>query len=424
MSRRSALMSLAAASAVVVVGILAGCAPEAPVPTATPTPTESVTITPSGDGVLRFGTLLPSSGELAALGPAQVAAVEVAVREINAAGGVLGKPVEVLHRDSGAATADRIDGSMADLVARGVDVIVGPSSTALVERIMPVAIDATIAVVSTTMSSRDVPVVDGSGFLFRTSPEYASQGDALGRILPESGASKVALVYTGDAAGESLKTSLDSSLENHDGSLVASEALAASTRVSAVVTTMSNAEPDAVVVAIAAANRDQTTALITALTKAGLGGTKLWLTSENLTDYSSGLTSGVLDGANGIRGGAATEDSFVARLAQADPAVSDTRLAAEAYDATIAAALAAVFVADDSGRSVSLGLPPATSGGITCRSFGECLDVLRTETDIDYDGISGLLDVSSTGHASGARFGIYRYDADNSYSRASTWDWK
>src|SRR3712207_592736 len=54
-----------------------------------------------GSGPLRFGTLLPLTGSLAFLGPPEVAGVQLAVNEINEAGGVLGAPVEVISGDSG-----------------------------------------------------------------------------------------------------------------------------------------------------------------------------------------------------------------------------------------------------------------------------------------------------------------------------------
>ena len=57
-------------------------------------------------GPLTIGTLLPQTGSLAFLGPPEVAGVELAIQEINAAGGVLGKPVELVEGDSGDASTD------------------------------------------------------------------------------------------------------------------------------------------------------------------------------------------------------------------------------------------------------------------------------------------------------------------------------
>ena len=49
--------------------------------------------TRAGDGKLMIGTILPQTGSLAFLGPPEFAGFDLAIQEINAAGGVLGKPI-------------------------------------------------------------------------------------------------------------------------------------------------------------------------------------------------------------------------------------------------------------------------------------------------------------------------------------------
>ena len=58
------------------------------------------------DGQLHIGTVLPQTGNLAFLGPPEFAAVELAVNDINAAGGVLGKDVLLTQGDSGDTSTD------------------------------------------------------------------------------------------------------------------------------------------------------------------------------------------------------------------------------------------------------------------------------------------------------------------------------
>ena len=53
-----------------------------------------------GDGVLKLGAVIPLTGALAFLSPPEIAGIELAVEDINAAGGVLGKPVEFSIEDS------------------------------------------------------------------------------------------------------------------------------------------------------------------------------------------------------------------------------------------------------------------------------------------------------------------------------------
>jgi len=105
--------------------VLTGCSEPIPVaPSATPT--ASGVPAPTGDGLLRIGTMFPMTGEAAASGAAQVAGTEVAAREIAAQGGVLGQPVQLIHRNSAGDTAAAI----ADLTARGVDVVLWDAGSA------------------------------------------------------------------------------------------------------------------------------------------------------------------------------------------------------------------------------------------------------------------------------------------------------
>ena len=53
-------------------------------------------------------------------------------------------------------------------------------------------------------------------------------------------------------------------------------------------------------------------------------------------------------------------------------------------------------------------------------SFGECLEVLKTRTDIDYDGISGPISFDDNGDPRSAPYGIYKYGAENKFSFLET----
>ena len=56
--------------------------------------------------MLTVGTVLPVTGDLAFLGPPEIAGYELAVEDINAAGGVLGADVVIEQGDSGDTTTD------------------------------------------------------------------------------------------------------------------------------------------------------------------------------------------------------------------------------------------------------------------------------------------------------------------------------
>ena len=195
--------------------LLASCTSS---PTAAPTRTASASASAAsspkrlGDGVLRIGTLFPSTGATAFVGAPELAGVRTAVAEINAAGGVNGKPVELVSDDSGDATTATAEASLADLAKKGVDVIIGPSSSVLAQRLLTAAAAAHIPMVSPSATYPQLSTLDTQGVFFRTIPSTAQQGVALGTLLPSKKQLKVALVVSSDPIGQSIVSTLGDTL--------------------------------------------------------------------------------------------------------------------------------------------------------------------------------------------------------------------
>jgi branched-chain amino acid transport system substrate-binding protein len=385
-----------------------------PVPSTTPSPTAE----PIGDGVLTIGTLFPTTGAAAVASRAGAAAVELAVREINEAGGVNGHPVVVYHQDSGDASTTKPEESFTYLVSRGVDVLIGPSSTDLTERLLPKAIEAGVVMISPSVTSPTLTSLKDDGLLFRTIPSEGLEGKALANVI---GKRRVAIIYQSVDSDRAVRDELVAELEKAEGELVAMEGFSAtSDDVDKIVSALRVAAPDAIVLSSPSSAIEKNTAILLALAEANLAGSKLWLSSRNLADYSEALPEGTLTDVNGILGGADPDADFQKRVKSSDPTVSDFRYAAEAYDATIIAALAALVAEDDRGRAIASVLQTISSTGITCTSFGECLDVLTTRKDINYDGVSGPLSFDSHGDPRSAPYGVYGYGADNKFTFVAT----
>ncbi len=397
-----------AGAALAAVALLAACSGP---PMPTPTPTASPT--PTGDGVLRIGTLFSLSGALAPYGAGQTAAVNAAVREINAAGGVQGTPVQVVNRDGGDVAT--VEAAFDALVAKGVDVVIGPSSSEAAGLLLPRAATAAVPLVSPSATATSL-TTQGGGWFFRTIPTPGALGAVLAGLLTEDGTGQVALISGGDDAAAALARALGDDLAEADGELVAdlpidgagfaADPVAAA---AALVEEAMAADPDAVVLATSD-DPLVTSALVAAL--AGHPAEHLWLLGHNLTDTSA-IPAGAIAGANALVDGFPPDSALAARFLLEDPGAGSLRYAAEAYDATILAALAATLAGDDGGASIARALPAASAGGIPCTSFGQCLDVLSTEPDIDYTGVTGSVDLDGTGDLVVPGFALYSYAADN-----------
>ena len=393
---------------------LVSCSVASPMPVP-PAPSPTSMVAPFGDGVLRIGTLFPTSGTQSYLGGGQAAGVAVAVKEINDAGGVLGKPVEVLARDSGDVSTVTIETSIADLVTARADVLVGPSSSVLAERVIPKLVAAKLPMISPASTSVRLSSAASGGYFFRTIGSAALEGNALAKTI--GGTARIAIVYFDDDMGRAVLGTMRVGLAA-SGALVGVQKIDSTTKdLAPVVAAVKAVKPDDVVFVSPFSAMEQNTGMITQLTAAGFGGAKLWLTGQNTADYSQGLPVGTLTNVNGLLEGASPTAAFAARVAAVAPAVTDLLYAEEAYDATILAALAATVAKDAHGAAIAGHLREVSTGGIECTTYRECLDVLATSSDIDYDGISGATTFDANGDTSPAHFGLYRYDAAGRFAR-------
>lgn len=409
--------------------LLSGCAP-APAPALAPSVTASPTPLPAGDGTLTVGTLFPVTGAQAFIAAAQVAGVDLAVKEINESGGVLGKSIVVIHADSGEAKGKTLEASFGALADKKVDVIIGPSSSVLAERILPSAIAAGIPLISPAATAPRLSGLDDEGMLFRTISSAAMQGTVLAELAsdierardeekadPGAGA-RLAVIYFDDDTGRAVAASATAAVYEAGGRLVASEKFTAATKdVKGVVATVTASKPDAVILASPFGAMEQNKSIITALTSASLGKERLWLASGNLADYSQALPAGILTGARGVIEGAEPDKAFRKSITSVGKNVTDFRYAAEAYDAVMLAALAAIVADNDSGAAVAARLADASAGGIKCLSLDECRTVLKTQDDIDYDGVSGPVNLTEAGDPNRAHFGVYQYNSSNKFTR-------
>ena len=368
----------AAGAVAVAAALLAACtAGPAPTPSATPPP-------PSGDGVLRIGTLFGTKGDGAALAAVQTAAVNAAVRDIAAAGGFGGIALEVYSRDAASET------SFDELVARGADVIIGPPDMELAATLVPLAREAGVVLV--TPSAIGARPADSAGVLLRTASSARAQGAAL---AAELGDGTIALVRDDSPASRELAADFGEGLTD----------IVLTDDVAATAARVATADPVVVVVATASAP------LLSAVLDTGIAADRLWLTGSAVTRYDE--TAGALEGAHGIQANISTDPAFAAALHREDPAAGNARYAAEAYDAVVLVALAAVASGDDGGPSIAAALPAVAGGGVPCHGFGECADVRDDGQDIDYEGVSGGFAIDADGDRDATTLLRYRYDTDN-----------
>jgi Periplasmic binding protein len=153
---------------------------------------------------LVIGTLLPLTGDLAFLGPPEVAGAKLAVQDINTAGGVLGQDVRLEEGDSGDATTDTATQTVDRLLQAGVNAIVGAASSGVSLNVIDRITGAGVMQISPANTSDQFTTYNDNGLYFRTAPPDVLQARALADLIAEDGNNTIGILARNDPYGTGL----------------------------------------------------------------------------------------------------------------------------------------------------------------------------------------------------------------------------
>ena len=360
-----------------------------------------------GDGVLRIGSLLPQTGDLAFLGPPEFAGVDLAIQDINAAGGVLGKDVEEFDADSGDGTPDIAGAEVDKLFNNNVDAIIGAAASGVSVSVIDKITGSGVVHFSPANTAAGFDTYDDNGLYFRTAPSDRLQGQVLANLAVEDGFSNVAIMARQDFYGEGLAEQVQATLEEKGATVSEFVLYAADAQnYTAEVNKVAASKPDAIVLVAF----DETKKIVPQLIAKGVGpqDVQLYFVDGNTADYSAEKFD--LTGVKGtIPVPAEVDETFNDRLLEIDPKLKDFSYSAQSYDAAVIIALAAEAAGDDDGTAVGAEIINVTKEGTKCSSFEECKGLLADGEDIDYEGVSGPTDMNDTGSPATGTIGIQLY---------------
>ena len=152
---------------------------------------------------ITLGATFPLTGEVASYGQKAKRGIEIALEEINAVGGILGKLVEVDFQD------DRNDKKEAVGIVNKFasinkyPVVFGSAGSGVSLAICPITNKHKVIQIS-PISSSALLSTQGGDYFFRTVPADDQQAKILAEYVTESGVKKIALVYTNNSWGKPL----------------------------------------------------------------------------------------------------------------------------------------------------------------------------------------------------------------------------
>lgn len=378
----------------------------------------------AGDGeALQMAYVLPETGQLAFLGPPIIAGFQLAAEQINEAGGTNGVPVETDGGDEGDGDGTIANQTVDRLLADGVDVIMGAASSGISLTIIDKITGAGVVQCSPSNTSPTFTNYDDNGLYFRAAPTDALQGPVLAEQIVAAGGTNVAVLARADDYGQGLLDATEAALSEAGATVaVATTYDPMAQSFDAEVQQVVDSGADAV----ALIAFDEGARILQTMIERGVGPQDIvvfgadGVASNDFPEEVDPNNPGVVEGMRTTSPAPASDEGFNSALNEFAPDIADTLFAAEGYDCTIAAALAAVAGGANDAETVANNMVEVTRDGEKCTSYSECVDLLEAGEDIDYDGPSGPMDFTDAGEPSQGTYSLAEFNAEGELEQIET----
>jgi len=200
---------------------------------------------------IRIGINYELSGGVATYGQSSVEGIELAIEQINAAGGINGKKIKAIKYDTKSEPAEATTLASKLMTKDKVIAVLGPATSGSFKATIPVANKNKVPVASGSATADDV-VYDASGvkeYAFRICFSDSYQGDVMATYALENLSKKKAVIIADSSSdyAKGLAASFKNTFEAGGGTIVAEEAyLKGDTDFNAVITSLKGKDFDVI----------------------------------------------------------------------------------------------------------------------------------------------------------------------------------
>ena len=175
---------------------------------------------------VKIGFLGGFTGPIESLTPPIQKGADLAISEVNAAGGVNGSSIEIVSGDTTCVDATEAANAADRLVnSEGVAAIVGAlCSGSTISAANNAAIPAGVVMISPASTSPAVSGMDDNDLVFRTVPSDAYQGESMAKLLLAKGINTIAITYINNDYGKGFAEALEGAYSSMGGTVAANEA--------------------------------------------------------------------------------------------------------------------------------------------------------------------------------------------------------
>ncbi|MCD4768332.1 MAG: ABC transporter substrate-binding protein [Methanosarcinales archaeon] len=356
---------------------------------------------------VKIGTLLSITGDLAPYGGPMENAAKLAIEEVNANGGLLGKRVTLISEDSQTSEIAAVDAANKLVKVNKVPAIIGAAGSSISLSFIDITTSNNVVQISPSNTAPDFTTYEDNDFYFRTVPSDALQGKAMAILAVDEGYTTASTLVLNNAYGVGFETVFVEEFENMGGEILDRVKYdPQATMFNSEVEKAAQGNPDVIILI----SYPETGSLILkAAYEKGIMDKTDWLLSEGLKDETFAEMVGKdVDGNYIIKGfkgtapfpeGPAYEDFKEAYVNKYNK--EPTTFTPQTYDAAAVIALAIEKAGSADGTAIrdnlrSVANPP----GEEVTDIGTGLKLIREGKDINYKGASGDITFDENGDIS------------------------
>lgn len=365
-------------------------------------------------GQLKIAFLADFSGPLAEFGPEIQKGVELAIKHINDAGGVNGQPVLLVTGDDKTDSTAAVEEARRLVEVEGVSAIVGPLASGVSLAVAESVTGAAgVPTISPSATSPGVTGANDSDFLFRSTTSDAAQGVVLADLARQEGITSVGVLYLNDAYGQGLADAFEGAFGAANVSKAAFQEGSAS-----YLSELQQAAAGGARTLVAIGYPTQAQIFIREALENRLFDSFLFVDGTKSEDLIAAIGAQALEGMKGTAPTAGPETDAARAWNEAwladHPELPTRPFVREAYDATIAIALAAEKAKSNRGAAIrdqlrAVAGPPGDQFIPGADGVRRALEAVRAGRDVDFEGSVTSLNWDDNGDVTTGFIGIWQY---------------
>ncbi|WP_306226169.1 ABC transporter substrate-binding protein [Bosea beijingensis] len=351
---------------------------------------------------IKIGTLTPLTGAGGPYGPVMVKAVKAVVDEVNAAGGVLGRKVELISEDDQTSPEAGVRAARKLIDVDKVSAILGTWSSAVTTAVAPLCWESK-TFLATVSGADSITQLPHQGYLIRTQPNTTLQGRKFGEFCIAEKAKRVFFLSPQTPFAKSQFDNITEAVKKaggETGSLIYDDKKPA---YRSEIDEVLRFKPDAI---IFGGYTPDTAVMLKDAYRAGYGGLKVafgYAVNQKLVES---VPAEVVDKTFTIAPSPAEGSKAYARLVKMIGVASPDPYTTQVYDQINLILMAIAIAGDSSGTAIKDAVRKVSQaqGGAKVDNALDGLKAIAAKQPVDYDGASGPCDFTETGDIADCQF--------------------